>query len=315
MLILNHLKSLEKHKGSVWSIRWSDSGSLIISCGTDGKVILWGPKSFHGVLKKKRKSSINQSLYSYWGQISFLQINKKLKSLRSLHFSSNTNEICLGTFSGICFLCKILFQKKKKISFLEIIEKLFGILPEIKSSCFSHDSIMISASGRDRTIWVWEKNLSREYQCLFVLNNHESDIKKIEWHPQNDTFLSSTYKGIIRGFRIKKSLFLNFFSLKISQASVWGLEFFENGDGFYACSSEGAVLNFSLIRLIINGDQKKIYFEDRVFFWLKKGDLTELDFSKINGIVLNCDEKGDLNLFRKKKIWGKKKKKIRIWEK
>lgn len=313
MLDFEHIKTLEKHRGSVWSINWSNSGGFISSCGTDGKIILWGPLSIEIFFKKKKKNAFEKNFFSSWGAICFFKKYNEFKTLRELNFFFDTNEICIGGFSGICFLCKTEFKKQKKFSYLEIKEKLIGILPEIKSCCFSFDGAFISASGRDRTIWIWEKNLYEEHQCLFVITGLESDIKQLEWHPRWDVLFSSTYKGIIRGFNIKKEAFFNFFSFKLTKASIWALDFTEDGKEFYVSTGEGNIVNLPSSVCFIPLSKKSKIKNDSIFFWSKKGDFSGLSLSKISGVISGCGENGDLDFFKKKKIWAKKKiKKINI---
>mmetsp|Transcript_61269 Transcript_61269/g.126563 ORF Transcript_61269/g.126563 Transcript_61269/m.126563 type:complete len:372 (-) Transcript_61269:1576-2691(-) len=304
-----HLKFLEKTRGSTWSTQWSNSGNFLFSCGANSSMVVWGPLSAQNFFNLKKKSFLNQKKFSKWNALSCFKLLYNQKAFRDLNVFLNHNELCIGSFSGSCLLFKIEFLKFKKPFFIEIKEKLTGPSSEIKSCKFSVDGLLLSVSGRDRTIWIWEKNLNQEFQCLFIIDNHESDIKHIDWYPKKDIIFSSTYGGFIRAFEMKKETCFRLLSFKISRSSVWTLNCNQNGTKIFIATNEGSLIVFLISEHVPFFPKKKFRMLGKLnFIWLKRGSCNGISFSKINGTILECGKGGDIELVKKKEIWGKKEK-------
>ena len=246
------LKSFNKHKATVWSISWFSFGEFLYSCGADGIIFIWGPINQSKYENKKSKITIEKLKFSKWNSICKFKSFFSFKTYRHMDCLFNSNQLCACSFSGNSYLCKIFFYNQKKCVTLKKQYLLIGPVGEVKNCNYSPDKNYICISSRNKTVWIWEKDLKNNYNCFIIIKENESDIKCLKWYPKHKYIITSSYNGIIKFYKkIKKKLFHSG-SIFLSNITIWNINFNENGKELYFCTNQGEIGGFI--------KPKKLYF-------------------------------------------------------
>ena len=199
------LKSFKKHKALIWNICWSLFGDFLISCGTDGIILIWGPcigcKLIDSILKKKDEL-LN---FSLWTNICAIESFSKFRTYKNIKWANKFNFFCAVSFSGFSFMFNIIFQSGfKRQVYLQIQDMLLGPKCELKNCDFIRSGKFVSIVGRNKLIYIWKKNLREKYSCFFIIKYNKSDIKCIKWYMDHQHIITSSYNGELKIFFKKK---------------------------------------------------------------------------------------------------------------
>mmetsp|Transcript_17784 Transcript_17784/g.42981 ORF Transcript_17784/g.42981 Transcript_17784/m.42981 type:complete len:371 (-) Transcript_17784:411-1523(-) len=295
------LKSFKISESTIWSIEWSNAGNFLFSSGSNGIISIWGPVLKTSHQTKNFKSNYDQKFFNGWkllGKFNTLLINK---TFRSIGISKNVNNLSVSNFSGELLLCNLENYISKKIFSIKITSRLIGHSAEIKNSSFSLDGGLLSTCGRDKTILIWEKNHLRNFQCLFVIDNHESDIKRIIWHQSKEYIFSSTYNGFIRAIGVYSNEWRNCLKFTFDSSIIWSIDLNSQGEFILVLTEDASfffcpIFRLSQIKTYILQNMKKfsiILFENESFVTFK--------FSLINATLIFGSTTGALNILKKQK--------------
>nr|UXY87829.1 putative cytosolic iron-sulfur protein assembly protein CIAO1 [Cryptomonas curvata] len=238
------LKTFDKHLATIWTISWSSFGELLFSCGADGTIFIWGPICQSIYRNINSKKTMEKLKFSKWNNLCRFESFLDFKTFRNITYSFNASQFCASSFSGISQLCKISFFNGKKFVTLKKKNILIGPVSEIKSCNYSPDKNYICISSRNKTIWVWEKDLKNNYKFFIIIKENDGDIKCTKWYPRHKYLVTSSYGGIINFYKKKKkNLFYNG-SIFISNTIIWNINFNEDGKEFYYSTNQGEVSGF-----------------------------------------------------------------------
>jgi WD40 repeat protein len=305
---VNHIKKFTLHKASVWALKWSSFGDFLISCGIDGIIFIWGFNLILSYSNLNERQIIEKFFYQNWNFLSFFKSFYFRGSFRRVNFCENFNTFCVSTFSGKVLICKIFFLNFYKT--VDINENFYldGFLSEIKDGDFSKNGLMMTYCTRDKALWFWEKIVSRKFQCFLILHGHESDIKKVIWHPRFAFLISSTYNGFVRVFQ-KKNYCIRMLKLfNFSDNSLLNIELDTSGNSIFFCSNQGELiilLNFLFSEYLNSNSNKKK--TSTSFFFLSRLPLFGLNFSKTNAFVSITGDDETFHILKNFKIKKKKK--------
>nr|UXY86900.1 putative cytosolic iron-sulfur protein assembly protein CIAO1 [Cryptomonas paramecium] len=246
MLNLVCLNTFQGHSASVWKIKWSLHGELLISSGADGLILVWGSFFYRNNYNANLKSVINLSYFFKWKLLCKFNLISVYKSYKDINWSPNTSEFCVVNFSGIFHTCQIIFfNKKKSISFKKKTS-CFNSPFEIKNCKYSPNGVLISVVTRNKRLYVWKKNDKDITDCIFIDKNCKSDIKHLTWHFKHKYLITAEYGGAINFFI--KSKYTLFFKNTITFSSFYTIlkiNFSKNGKNFHTSTGQGNVLIFS----------------------------------------------------------------------
>jgi WD40 repeat protein len=313
---LNHIQIFKTHKAIIWAMKWSSFGDFLISCGTDGVIFFFGFSLKIIIYKSREREKFEKFFYESWNCLSFIKSFYFQGSYRRINWCENFNQCCIPSFGGKVFICKIFFKKLFKT--INIAKKFYldGFTAEIKDSNFSKNGLKIITCTRDKTLWFWEKIISYEFQCLLILQGHESDIKRTSWHPRFTFVISITYNGFIRVFK-KKNIEISLLRvLRFSDFSLLDFDFDINGNSFFFCSNQGELINLSNY-LFPNFSRPNKWKKEKKyisFFFLSRFSFFALNFSKSNAVFLITGEDETFHLIKNIKIKSRKKKKQYIFK-
>jgi len=301
MYTVRVLKFFKIFDYTIWSMEWSNTGNFLFSSGSNGIICVWGPFLKTSQKTKIFKSEYNQKLFNNWkllGKFNTLLINKTFKSIGIL---KNSNNLSISNFSGELLLGNCENYISKKILSIKIHSRFICHSAEIKSSCFSINGGLLSTCGRDKTILIWEKTLSRKFQCLFVVDNHESDIKRIIWHQSKEYIFSSTYNGFIRAIGVYSNEWRICLKFSFDSSIIWSLEFNSKGEVILVLAEDASFFFFPIFRL---SQIKQCIFQNMERFsiiFFENESLHTGVFSLINATTILGSTSGTLNLLKKQK--------------
>lgn len=308
MLYLTNVKKFYLGKSSTWSITWSSVGNFLISCGADGIVFVWGRCFSRNIKKSCKKSIIDKYIFQNWNCLEFFRTNEKSTTIRTCAFSQNFYEISLCYFNGENDMCQILFLNAPKSFSIYKSINLIGPRSEIKSCEFSPNGSIFSISLREKLVWSWVRKESKIFEHLFILGNHESDIKRLKWHPFFGFILTATYDGIFRMFQKKKNEIILNFSFKFSSFSILCVKINEEGRKSMFCNSKGEFFSFPILMKKSNKYNEPIKrSKKKNFSSFCRNSIQSFDSSAANSFLSIAGDDDSLNIVKRTGIWAKEK--------
>lgn len=197
-------------KDRIWSVSFHPKLNLFVAVGSDKKIHLvrYFPES-HKETQLKIELSIE---------------TQHTRTIRSSEWDSSGELLGIGAFDGqssiYCFpnLNDLKNYDSEiedtnthhKIFNYKIVSILKGHESEIKCIAFSCTSEFYATCSRDKTIWVWQVELSDDnnnldyksnltYDCSSILEEHTQDVKNIKFHPIiDDVLFSASYDNSIK---------------------------------------------------------------------------------------------------------------------
>ena len=136
---------------------------------------------------------------------------------------------------------------------------LEGHESEIKDLAWSPDGELLATCGRDKSIWIWLKEIDDQFECLDVLQGHTQDIKSILWVPGTRALVSASYDNTIKVWNEVSDEWLCTQTLDGSyqghETTVWGLACDASGERVLSCDGEGMIL---LWRVEVSAQDKSV---------------------------------------------------------
>lgn len=127
-----------------------------------------------------------------------IQVFQEKRSFSDLDVSSQ-GLLAVSSFNGTIHLFEI-DESTCSINSLYLLE---GPSAELKSVSFSQNGNFVCAASRDKRIWIWGLKEDpfnpneEEFECLYILNGHEGDVKCAKFINKNDLICSCGYDGKI----------------------------------------------------------------------------------------------------------------------
>ncbi|AFP65563.1 hypothetical protein CMESO_410 (nucleomorph) [Chroomonas mesostigmatica CCMP1168] len=301
------IRQFKIHVSSVWAMTWSILGDFLISSGGDGNILVWGPlhdskKCFKGI-----RHIIEKKNFLNWNILSYTKTYYFRGTFRKIDFCVNFGQFCIGTFFGKILVCTISFSKNLKIIFIKENFILDDFTSEVKSCQFSKDGRLLSIGTRNKILWIWEKKQCANFQCLIIIQKHESDIKETTWHPRVKFLATSSYEGFLRFFRKKVSETVLYKTFSYGNSSPWTMCFNESGNQILFCSGKGEIYILSFEIPILKTKKKRISF--LLFFSYSRNPLICMNLSKTNLLIVVSGQEQSLDIIKHSKMWARKKRK------
>jgi WD40 repeat protein len=221
MARLDELCKLPGHQGIVWNVGWNQEGNILVSCGEDKTIRLWG-----------------RNVNSDWVCRSILSDGHQ-RTIRSVSFSPCNKLIASASFDGTC--CIWDKSTSAEGNHYECTATLEGHENEVKCVAWSASGSFLSTCSRDKSVWIWEVGEDGEFECAAVLNAHSQDVKKVIWHPNQDILASASYDNTVKMYCEEDDDWVCFGTLKSHESTVWSLAFDSTGKLLATCSDDRTV--------------------------------------------------------------------------
>jgi len=315
MYDISVIKRLKNDESLIWSLTWSNNGDFFFSSASNGIVNIWGPCNKQNFLNKDCRFNLVLDFMCNWKVLCKFNINLLNKSFRSIGNMGKTNRFCFSSFSGEMILCSLdIFRSKKNIS-LKIDDYLIGHNAEIKHTIFSTEGSLLITCGRDKKVIVWEKNFSRIFQCIFVIDDHESDVKKIKLMENGKYIFSSTYNGVIRAFVLKKRSYELLITFDFSSDILWNIDFDLLEKKIFLVKDDGSFYCFPLKKYSFLNLENTKNSMDFFHTSIESESLCVSESSKVNSFLTIGSKFGTIYFLKKhEKFSLKSKKKIEYYK-
>jgi len=215
---ITNAQVLSGHNDRVWSVVWSPQGDLLASCSSDKTIKIWG-KGSDGYLECKatlegaHKKTIRAMCWTPDGS-----------RLLSVGFDS---QMCVWVKGEDTFDC---------------VATMEGHENEIKCVVMDSKGEFLATCGRDKAVWVWEKDEGEEWGCSAILNGHSQDVKKVTWVPGTLTIASASYDNTIKFWQQGEDDEWNCIdTLTGHQSTVWDIRFTDDGRFLASCSDDQTI--------------------------------------------------------------------------
>ena len=168
-------KVFKGHSDRVWSLDFSQDGSLIASCSSDKTIKIWSTSN-----------AICQTTLD----------GTHTRTIRQVKWSPVVipGKLCLASAS---FDATAVVWQQDGDDF-EPVSPLEGHENEVKSISFNFDGTYIATCSRDKTIWIWERDEDDDFSCQAVLSGHSQDVKFVKWSPSENLLYSCSYDDTIK---------------------------------------------------------------------------------------------------------------------
>jgi len=315
MYDISVIKILKNDESLIWSLTWSNNGDFFFSSASNGIVNIWGPCVKQNFLIKDCRFNFVLDFMRNWKVLCKFNINLLNKSFRSIGNMGKTNRFCFSSFSGEMILCSLdIFRSKKNIS-LKIDDYLIGHYAEIKHTVFSTEGSLLITCGRDKKVIVWEKNFSRIFQCILVIDDHESDVKKIKLMENGKYIFSSTYNGVIRAFALKKRIYELLITFDFSSDIIWNIDFDLLEKKIFLIKDDGSFYYFPLKKYSFSNLEITKNPMDFFHASIESESLYVSESSKVNSFLTIGSKFGTIYFLKKhEKFSLKSKKKIEYYK-
>jgi WD40 repeat protein len=124
----------------------------------------------------------------------------------------------------------------------EKISALEGHDSEVKSVSWSSDGNFLATCGRDKKVWIWERLLSGDFECVAMLDGHTQDVKFVLWHPTMNVLYSCGYDDTIKVWMDDSDDWYCSLTLTGHSSTVWGLALDATGSRLVSVSDDKSAL-------------------------------------------------------------------------
>ncbi|OQV18137.1 putative cytosolic iron-sulfur protein assembly protein CIAO1-like protein [Hypsibius exemplaris] len=274
MSSLKLLQDLVAHDDRVWCVKWNPTGTLLASCGSDKKIVLWGEEEGKWVAK-----------------VHLTEAHER--TIRAVAWSPT------GTYLASCSFDKtICIWKRDDTGVFGAIATLEGHENEVKCVAWSVSGEYLASCSRDKTVWIWSCEYDDEYDCLSVLHSHSQDVKKICWSPVEDVLVSCSYDNTVKCFKDDGDDWTCTDTLTGHESTVWAVAFDGTGKRLVTCSDDRTVKIWQRFNALDNSASQKpgwhcvctlSGYHDRAIF--------DVDWSAIHGAIVSTGADDCIRIF------------------
>eukprot|EP00215_Chloropicon_roscoffensis_P000483 CAMPEP_0198466996 /NCGR_PEP_ID=MMETSP1456-20131121/4373_1 /TAXON_ID=1461544 ORGANISM="Unidentified sp., Strain RCC1871" /NCGR_SAMPLE_ID=MMETSP1456 /ASSEMBLY_ACC=CAM_ASM_001119 /LENGTH=351 /DNA_ID=CAMNT_0044192977 /DNA_START=222 /DNA_END=1273 /DNA_ORIENTATION=+ len=226
------LAVLEGHRDRVWHVCWANAGDTIATCGGDRAIKLWR-KTTQGDRKYQCVETLEKT---------------HTKTIRRCGFSRCDSMLASVSFDATTCV----WERPRGEQQHELLVTLEGHESEIKDLCWSQDGELLATCGRDKSIWIWLKEIDDQFECLDVLQGHTQDVKSVLFVPGTRALLSASYDNTVRVWNEHDDEWVCTQTLDGAyqghESTVWGLCCDAEGSRVLSCDAEGMILLWRVVR-------------------------------------------------------------------
>jgi len=233
---------LEGHKDRVWHVCWNNQGETLASCGGDKTVRLW---------HRTKEDSREEDSASTLGFSPMETLEKThTKTIRRCEFSKCDTMIATVSFDATTCIWDKGGQASATDAEWDLVVTLEGHESEIKDVAWSPDGELLATCGRDKSIWIWLKEIDDQFECLDVLQGHTQDVKSLRWVPKTRALVSASYDNTIKIWNECNDEWLCTQTLDTAyqghESTVWNLACNQEGSKLLSCDDTGMILLWSI---------------------------------------------------------------------
>lgn len=122
------------------------------------------------------------------------------------------------------------------------IASLEGHENEVKSVSWSFDGMFLASCGRDKKIWIWEKLVGGDFECVAMLEGHTQDVKFLKWHASALVLYSCGYDDTVREWKEDNDDWYCSATLTEHKSTVWGIALEPARQRMVTCSDDGSII-------------------------------------------------------------------------
>jgi len=151
-------------------------------------------------------------------------------------FSPDGKYLAASSFDATCSIWEEVNGKFQQIASLE------GHENEVKSVAFDSTGSLIATCSRDKSVWIWEMESEKEFECVSVCTGHSQDVKTVVWHPSQEMLVSASYDDTIRIWQNYEDDWYCSQTLVGHSSTVWDITFNSTGKHLASVSDDRSVI-------------------------------------------------------------------------
>lgn len=163
------VKTLQRHSGPIFTVRWSPSGRFLLTGGVDGVVIVWDAAESSGTVRHQLTHHTASCLDTEW-----------LDEARFVTVSSDR--------TGLLFDLSKADGTAAEGTLVEPIGRLEGHFDEVNTCRFDPHSGLIATCSDDHTARIWKGT-----ECTALAKGHEKEIYTLKWSPAGFLFATASF--------------------------------------------------------------------------------------------------------------------------